>query len=155
VIVCAPTLTPLKLPLAWNKPVSNWNVYGPVPPLPLALTPPVPPKHNAAIPLALAATAAGWLITTAAVSAHPLASRTVTVCAPTPTPLKLPLAWIAPVSNWNVYGPTPPLPLALIVPVPPKHNGLVPLALATNTTGSVTVTLVVAVHPVASVTVTS
>ena len=52
-----------------------------------------------------------------------------------------------------VYGAVPPLPLTVTVALPPLQEILVEDELAVNTVGSVTVMLVVAVHPLASVTV--
>jgi hypothetical protein len=52
-----------------------------------------------------------------------------------------------------VYGPVPPFPLTVTVAVPPLQEILVEVELAVRSVGSVTVMLVVAVHPLASVTV--
>jgi hypothetical protein len=52
-----------------------------------------------------------------------------------------------------VYGPVPPLPDTVTVAVPPLQEMLVDDELAVRSVGSVTVMLVVAVHPLASVTV--
>jgi hypothetical protein len=52
-----------------------------------------------------------------------------------------------------VYGPVPPFPLTVTVAVPPLQEILVEVELAVRSVGSVTVILVVAVHPLASVTV--
>ena len=52
-----------------------------------------------------------------------------------------------------VYGPVPPLPVTVTVAVPPLHKILVEVELAVNAVGCVTVMLVVAVQPFASVTV--
>jgi hypothetical protein len=52
-----------------------------------------------------------------------------------------------------VYGPVPPAAVTGTVAVPPLQEILVELELAVKTVGSVTIILVVAVHPFASVTV--
>ncbi len=52
-----------------------------------------------------------------------------------------------------VYGPVPPFPLTVTVAVPPLQEILVEVELAVRSVGSVTVMLVVAVQPLASVTV--
>jgi hypothetical protein len=52
-----------------------------------------------------------------------------------------------------VYGPVPPLPETVTVADPPLQEMLVEVELAVRSVGSVTVMLVVAVHPLASVTV--
>ena len=53
-----------------------------------------------------------------------------------------------------VYGPVPPLPVTVTVADPPLHKMLVVnVELAVSKVGSVTVILVVAVHPLASATV--
>ena len=52
-----------------------------------------------------------------------------------------------------VYGAVPPLPVTVTVADPPLQEMLVDDELAVNTVGSVTVMLVVAAHPLASVTV--
>jgi hypothetical protein len=52
-----------------------------------------------------------------------------------------------------VYGPVPPAAVTVTVAVPPLQEILVELELAVKTVGSVTIILVVAVHPFASVTV--
>ena len=63
---------------------------------------PVPPKQLASVPTGLAATAAGALIVTgAAALRHRLISRATTLCAPTATFRKLPLAWKTPPSSEN------------------------------------------------------
>ena len=77
------------------------------------------------------------------VAVHPLASVTVYECVPALT-VKLPVP---------VYGPVPPAAVTVTVAVPPLQEILVELELAVKTVGSVTVILVVAVHPFASVTV--
>ena len=52
-----------------------------------------------------------------------------------------------------VYGAVPPLPVTVTVAVPPLQEMLVDDDPAVRSVGSVTVMLVVAVHPLASVTV--
>jgi hypothetical protein len=52
-----------------------------------------------------------------------------------------------------VYGLVPPFPVTVTVAVPPLQEMLVAVELAVSKVGSVTVMLVVAVHPFASVTV--
>ena len=52
-----------------------------------------------------------------------------------------------------VYGPVPPAAVTVTVAVPPLHEILVEVELAVSIVGSVTVMLVEAVHPFASVTV--
>jgi hypothetical protein len=52
-----------------------------------------------------------------------------------------------------VYGPVPPLPETVTVADPPLQEMLVDDDAAVRSVGSVTVMLVVAVHPFASVTV--
>jgi hypothetical protein len=52
-----------------------------------------------------------------------------------------------------VYGPVPPADVTVTVAVPPLQEMLVDDELAVRSVGSVKVMLVVAVHPLASVTV--
>ena len=77
------------------------------------------------------------------VAVHPLASVTVQECVPAET-MKFPVP---------VYGPVPPAAVTVTVANPPLHEILVEVELAVKIVGSVTVMLVVAVHPFASVTV--
>jgi hypothetical protein len=77
------------------------------------------------------------------VAVHPFASVTVYECVPALT-VKFPVP---------VYGPVPPFPVTVTVEVPPLHKILVAVDPAVSKVGSVTVMLVVAVHPFASVTV--
>jgi hypothetical protein len=77
------------------------------------------------------------------VAVHPFASVTVYECVPALT-VKLPVP---------VYGPVPPADVTVTVAVPPLQEMLVDDELAVRSVGSVKVMLVVAVHPLASVTV--
>ena len=77
------------------------------------------------------------------VAVHPLASVTVYECVPALT-VNVPVP---------VYGPVPPFPVTVTVAVPPLHKILVAVDPAVSVVGWVTVMLVVAVHPFASVTV--
>ena len=77
------------------------------------------------------------------VAVHPLASVTVYEYVPAIT-LNEPVP---------VYGAVPPFPVTVAVAVPPLQEMLVELELAVRTVGSVTVMLVIAEHPLASVTV--
>ncbi len=52
-----------------------------------------------------------------------------------------------------VYGPVPPADVTVTVDDPPLHEMLVAVEPAVSKVGSVTVMLVAAVHPLASVTV--
>jgi hypothetical protein len=91
----------------------------------------------------LAVRSVGSVTVMLVVVVHPLASVTVYVCVPALT-VKSPVP---------VYGPVPPLPVTVTVAVPPLQEMLVELELAVRTVGSVTVILVIAEHPLASVTV--
>ena len=91
----------------------------------------------------LAVSAVGSVTVMLVVAVHPFASVTVYVYVPAVT-VKLPVP---------VYGPVPPAPVTVTVAVPPLHKMLVDDELAVSAVGSVTVMLVIAVHPFASVTV--
>ena len=77
------------------------------------------------------------------VAVHPFASVTVYEEVPALT-VKFPVP---------VYGPVPPAAVTVTVAVPPLHEILVEVDPAVRVVGSVTVILVVAAHPFASVTV--
>ena len=77
------------------------------------------------------------------VAVHPFASVTVYVYVPAVT-VNVPVP---------VYGPVPPVADTVTVDEPPLHKIAVDDELAVSTVGSVTVMLVVAVQPFASVTV--
>ena len=55
----------------------------------------------------------------------------------------------------NVNPPVPPEPLKVNTPLPPLHNGFVPLAVTATALGSEIVTAVCAEHPLASVATTT
>ena len=100
--------------------------------------------------VALATTCVGTVIVTGVVPVQPFASSAVIVCGPALTPLKLPLASKNPPSSSTGQSRLPPVALALTLPVPPKRLGLVGVALATTCVGTVIITGVVPVQPLAS-----
>ena len=102
-----------------------------------------PPLHKIAVDDELAVSAVGSVTVMLVVAVHPFASVTVYECVPAVT-VKLPVP---------VYGAVPPAPVTVTVAEPPLHEILVEDELAVSAVGSVTVMLVVAVHPFASVTV--
>jgi hypothetical protein len=118
-------------------------VYGPVPPFPVTVTVAVPPLQEILVAVELAVKTVGSVTVILVVAEQPFASVTVYEYVPALT-VKLPVP---------VYGPIPPFPVTVTVAVPPLHEILVAVEPAVNAVGSVTVMLVVAVHPFASVTV--
>ena len=118
-------------------------VYGPVPPADVTVTVAVPPLQDILVEVELAVRTVGSVTVILVVAEQPFASVTVYEYVPALT-VKLPVP---------VYGPVPPFPVTVTVAVPPLQEILVELELAVKTVGSVTVILVVAVHPLASVTV--
>src|SRR5688500_19184230 len=102
---------------------------------------PVPPTQLASVPTGLAAPAAGALIVTGAAGLrHRLISRATTLCAPTDTFGKLPLAWKVPPSSEDSYAPVPPVAVTVMLPVPPKQLASVPTGLAATAAGALIVT---------------
>ena len=118
-------------------------VYGPVPPVADTVTVDEPPLHEIGVDDELATNTAGSVTVMLVVAVHPLASVTVYVYVPAVT-VKSPVP---------VYGPVPPVADTVTVDDPPLHKIAVDDELATNAVGSVTMMLVVAAHPLASVTV--
>ena len=118
-------------------------VYGAVPPAPVTVTVAVPPLHKMLVDDELAVSAVGSVTVMLVVAVHPFASVTVYECVPALT-MKLPVP---------EYAPVPPFPVTVTVAVTPLHKMLVEDELAVSAVGSVTVMLVVAVHPFVSVTV--
>jgi hypothetical protein len=103
----------------------------------------LPPLHNTGVEEIEAVNAVGCVIEILVEAEQPLASVIVYEYVPATT-LYDPVP---------VYGPVPPEPATTTVAVPPKQLIPAELELAVNAVGSVTVILVVAVHPLASVTV--
>jgi hypothetical protein len=89
------------------------------------------------------ASRAGSVTVMLVAAVHPLASVTVYEYVPAIT-VKSPVP---------VYGPVPPADVTVTTADPPLHKILVAVEPAVSKVGSVTVMLVVAVHPFASVTV--
>jgi hypothetical protein len=118
-------------------------VYGPIPPFPVTVTVADPPLHKILVDVELAVNPVGCETVMLVIAVHPLASVTVNECVPALT-VKFPVP---------VYGPVPPFPVTVTVAVPPLDKILVDVELAVSAVGCVTVMLVVAVHPFASVTV--
>jgi hypothetical protein len=118
-------------------------VYGPVPPADVTVTVAVPPLQDILVEVELAVSKVGSVTVMLVDAVHPFASVTVYEYVPALT-VKLPVP---------VYGPVPPFPVTVTVAVPPLQEILVELELAVSKVGSVTVMLVDAVHPFASVTV--
>ena len=118
-------------------------VYGPVPPAAVTVTVADPPLHEMLVEVELAVKTVGSDTVMLVVAVHPLASVTVYEEVPAVT-VKLPVP---------VYGPVPPAAVTVTVADPPLHEILVEVEPAVKTVGSDTVMLVVAVHPLASVTV--
>src|SRR5688500_20301837 len=83
---------------------------------------PVPPTQLASVPTGLAAPAAGALIVTGAAGLrHRLISRATTLCAPTDTFGKLPLAWKAPPYSEDSYAAVQPVAVTVMLPVRPNQ----------------------------------
>ena len=118
-------------------------VYGPVPPFPVTVTAAVPPLQDMLVEVELAVKTVGSVTVMLVVAVHPLASVTVSLCVPALT-VKLPVP---------VYGPVPPFPVTVTVAVPPLQDILVEVDPAVRVVGCVTVILVEAEQPFASVTV--
>ena len=114
---------------------------------PLAvIVPSAAPKQLTFVELADTVTKIGWLIVTSVVAVHPLASVTVNVYVPAAKPV---------CDGVTVNVPEPPDPVITTEPVEPPLQETFTLLVnvAVTAVGSVTVILVVAVHPLASVTV--
>jgi hypothetical protein len=118
-------------------------VYGPVPPADVTVTVADPPLQDILVEVEPAVNTVGSVTVMLVVAVHPLASVTVYEYVPALT-VKLPVP---------VYAPVPPAAVTVTVDDPPLHEILVAVEPAVNAVGSVTVMLVVAVHPLASVTV--
>jgi hypothetical protein len=118
-------------------------VYGPVPPADVTVTVAVPPLQVILVAVEPAVKTVGSVTVILVVAEQPFASVTVYEYVPALT-VKLPVP---------VYGPVPPFPVTVTVAVPPLQEILVAVEPAVSKVGSVRVILVVAVHPLASVTV--
>src|SRR5215813_7191555 len=131
-------------------------VYGPVPPLKVAVTlPSLPPLQLTSVLVRLSVTAAGWLTVIEADCGQPLASFTVTVCDPALRPLKVcgegPAAANAPASILIMYGAVPPPKVA--VTLPPLQLTSVLVRLSVTAVGWLTVIEADCGQPFASFTV--
>jgi hypothetical protein len=133
-------------------------VYDPVPPLPVAVAVPVePPLQSTGVIVAEAVSAVGCVTVTVATAVQPLASVIVQeyVCAERPVAFAVPCPPPGAGDQLYVYDPVPPLPVAVAVPVePPLQSTGVIVAEAVSAVGWVMRVVAVAVHPLASVTVT-
>ena len=123
------------------------------PPAVTVAVPFVPPLQLTGVDVALAVNAVGCVTVVVAVRVQPLASVTVQVYVPAASDDA-----VDPVppdgAHEYVYGDTPPPAVTVALPVlPPLHNTGVDVALAVSNGGCVMVTVAMAVHPFASVTV--
>ena len=118
-------------------------VYGAVPPFAETVTVADPPLQDMLVEDELAVSNVGSVTVMFVIEVHPFASVTVYEYVPAVT-VNVPVP---------VYGPVPPAAVTVTVAEPPLHEILVEDELAVSTVGSVTVMLVVEVHPFASVTV--
>jgi hypothetical protein len=116
-------------------------VYGAVPPEPVTVIVVLSPLHAITVDVAVTFNTEGSVIVTVVIAVHPLASVIVYV--------------YVPAGSVNVpspaYGGVPPDAVTVIVELPPLHKIAVAITVSLNTDGSVTVNVVVAVHPLASV----
>jgi hypothetical protein len=99
--------------------------------------------------------AAGSVIETLAVPAHPLASVAVTIYEPAANPLAIEVVCTGVVFHEYVYGAVPPAATAVAEPsLPSLHITFTWVVETVTEAGSRIVTFVFAVQPLASVTVT-
>ena len=110
------------------------------------IVPSAAPKQLTFVALADTVTVIGSVIVTSVVAVHPLASVTVNVYVPAAKPV---------CDGVTVNVPVPPDPVITTEPVEPPLQETFTLLVnvAVTAVGSVTVILVVAAHPLASVTV--
>ena len=132
------------------------KVYGEVPPDPFAVADPsLPPLQLMFVfTTELATTAEGSVMVTLDVLVHEFASDTVTVYVPAVTPVML--AVVAELLQANEYGAVPPDPLAVAEPLFPPLQLTFEFITADAITADelFTTKSSLAVHPLASVTVT-
>ena len=133
-------------------------VYASVPPAPVAMACPLlPPLHDILVCVVVTVSTTGWVITAVCVAVQPLASVTVTVQVPAVNPVTVAVDCAGAGSfHTYVYADTPPAGVAIACPLlPPLHDMFVGDVLTVSAAaGWVIVTVLVAVQPLLSVTVT-
>ena len=129
-------------------------VYGPVPPVTVrSIVPSLPEISSVEVPLA--ESAAGSLIVELAVSVQPLSSVIITVYVPLPSAEISSVVEEEASSQRKVSVPVPPVAVRSIDPsLSPLHVMSVALADPETAAGSLTVELMVSVHPLSSVIIT-
>jgi len=140
---------------ACGAPPFREYVKVPVPPVAMAvMLPSDEAAHKGFTFVAETITGSGFASEIWVVAVHPFASFTVTMSVPDGAFKNVPEDWYGPPLNENLYGSVPPVATTTTDPVAAfAHAGACPVPLICSCCGLTRVTLVVAVHPFASVTV--